>query len=311
MMWENLSRDSKYLIHFPAIYLLAFFRETRAYESIIRIASLSDEQIVCLLGDMVTEDFKNIIASVCDGNIGPIKSIIEDSSLNEYVRSQALQSLLILLNYGMVSREALVSYFKELINGKLEEDYSCVWDELPLFCALIHPKGLKEDIDKAVADGKIMEIIANLDFVDDQLKKGSVGEVLDELKKDEDYAFISKEDVNELEEWLDAFSDDDDDYDDDDYDDDDDDDYNDDDDYDDDDYDDDDDDDDYDDDDDDDEGDYDNGNETEAAPFMRDFDERRNNEVSSNVPFRRESFIGRNDPCPCGSGKKYKKCCGK
>jgi hypothetical protein len=22
------------------------------------------------------------------------------------------------------------------------------------------------------------------------------------------------------------------------------------------------------------------------------------------------SFPGRNDPCPCGSGKKYKKCCG-
>ncbi len=21
--------------------------------------------------------------------------------------------------------------------------------------------------------------------------------------------------------------------------------------------------------------------------------------------------IGRNDPCPCGSGKKYKKCCGR
>jgi SWIM/SEC-C metal-binding protein len=24
-----------------------------------------------------------------------------------------------------------------------------------------------------------------------------------------------------------------------------------------------------------------------------------------------EEKIGRNDPCPCGSGKKYKKCCGK
>ncbi|RLD63238.1 MAG: hypothetical protein DRI84_09935 [Bacteroidetes bacterium] len=22
-----------------------------------------------------------------------------------------------------------------------------------------------------------------------------------------------------------------------------------------------------------------------------------------------ESKVGRNDPCPCGSGKKYKKCC--
>ena len=28
--------------------------------------------------------------------------------------------------------------------------------------------------------------------------------------------------------------------------------------------------------------------------------------------FRRDSpKVGRNDPCPCGSGKKYKKCCGK
>jgi len=24
-----------------------------------------------------------------------------------------------------------------------------------------------------------------------------------------------------------------------------------------------------------------------------------------------EAEVGRNDPCPCGSGKKYKKCCGK
>lgn len=27
-------------------------------------------------------------------------------------------------------------------------------------------------------------------------------------------------------------------------------------------------------------------------------------------PPRRVDKVGRNDPCPCGSGKKYKKCCG-
>ncbi|MCX6878804.1 MAG: SEC-C metal-binding domain-containing protein [Verrucomicrobia bacterium] len=27
-------------------------------------------------------------------------------------------------------------------------------------------------------------------------------------------------------------------------------------------------------------------------------------------PFRAEPTTGRNDPCPCGSGKKFKKCCG-
>ena len=34
--------------------------------------------------------------------------------------------------------------------------------------------------------------------------------------------------------------------------------------------------------------------------------------LESPEPYRRtEAKIGRNDPCPCGSGKKYKKCCGK
>jgi preprotein translocase subunit SecA len=27
-------------------------------------------------------------------------------------------------------------------------------------------------------------------------------------------------------------------------------------------------------------------------------------------PVRAGKKVGRNDPCPCGSGKKYKKCCG-
>lgn len=31
--------------------------------------------------------------------------------------------------------------------------------------------------------------------------------------------------------------------------------------------------------------------------------------LSSGEPIKKESAIGRNDPCPCGSGKKYKKCC--
>jgi preprotein translocase subunit SecA len=29
------------------------------------------------------------------------------------------------------------------------------------------------------------------------------------------------------------------------------------------------------------------------------------------VPVGGKKKIGRNDPCPCGSGKKYKHCCGR
>jgi len=32
--------------------------------------------------------------------------------------------------------------------------------------------------------------------------------------------------------------------------------------------------------------------------------------VQRTAPRRVEAKVGRNDPCPCGSGKKYKKCCG-
>ncbi|SMB91450.1 protein translocase subunit secA [Thermanaeromonas toyohensis ToBE] len=38
--------------------------------------------------------------------------------------------------------------------------------------------------------------------------------------------------------------------------------------------------------------------------------ENRYQEEGPRQPIRREQKIGRNDPCPCGSGKKYKKCCG-
>ena len=37
---------------------------------------------------------------------------------------------------------------------------------------------------------------------------------------------------------------------------------------------------------------------------------RRVSKAPTKAPIRNENKVGRNDPCPCGSGKKYKKCCG-
>ena len=40
-------------------------------------------------------------------------------------------------------------------------------------------------------------------------------------------------------------------------------------------------------------------------------DENIHDMAETSVPYRREGRkIGRNEPCPCGSGKKYKNCCG-
>jgi preprotein translocase subunit SecA len=51
--------------------------------------------------------------------------------------------------------------------------------------------------------------------------------------------------------------------------------------------------------------------ETLAARRQRAMQFSHGNEKEKPVTFKREGQkIGRNDPCPCGSGKKYKKCCG-
>ncbi|MFD1739490.1 YecA family protein [Bacillus salitolerans] len=40
-------------------------------------------------------------------------------------------------------------------------------------------------------------------------------------------------------------------------------------------------------------------------------EESKKNSLLFQSPIKIEPKVGRNDPCPCGSGKKYKKCCGK
>lgn len=50
----------------------------------------------------------------------------------------------------------------------------------------------------------------------------------------------------------------------------------------------------------------------ERAQFRREAGEwvYVDGKINPNVEPRRVEKVGRNDPCPCGSGKKYKKCCG-
>lgn len=38
---------------------------------------------------------------------------------------------------------------------------------------------------------------------------------------------------------------------------------------------------------------------------------KEQSEIPDNIPYISPPKIGRNEPCPCGSGKKYKKCCGR
>ena len=46
-------------------------------------------------------------------------------------------------------------------------------------------------------------------------------------------------------------------------------------------------------------------------PWEDEDDELDEEDLEPQEPYRAPPKVGRNAPCPCGSGKKYKKCCGK
>jgi hypothetical protein len=71
------------------MYMLAQFREKRAYPLIAAFAALPDELPHDLAGDFVTEDLGRVLASVCGGDQSLIRGLIENAAVDEFVRSQA------------------------------------------------------------------------------------------------------------------------------------------------------------------------------------------------------------------------------
>ena len=99
---EELSERPNYFLHLYAMYLLAQFRESQAYQPIVEFFSVPGEISMDVTGDLVTEDLARILAGVCNGNIEPIQQLIENRQANEFVRSSALSSLIILVLEGTI-----------------------------------------------------------------------------------------------------------------------------------------------------------------------------------------------------------------
>ena len=88
-----LNKGESYIRHIYAMYLLAQFREAAAYPLLVDFVAIPGEMVMELTGNVVTEDLGRMLASLCHSDLGPIKRLIEDSEVNEWVRSAALDAL--------------------------------------------------------------------------------------------------------------------------------------------------------------------------------------------------------------------------
>jgi hypothetical protein len=250
----ELAAEGDYQAHLYALFLLAQFRETRAYPLLVRFASLPGELLDSLCGDFITEDLGRILASVCGGELAGIQSLIENESTDEWVRGAALSSLVTLVAAGQKNRDEIMSYFASLYRDRLERKWSHVWDALVSYSSDLYPAELLSDIERAYEEKLVDPGFITLGNVKRDLAMGQE-HVLARLA-DNPHRRLVSDTVAEMEWW---------------------------------------------------------------ACFHQDRTGDTVRTVSASVappsappdPIKRGTpKIGRNEPCPCGSGKKYKKCCG-
>lgn len=78
--------------HVYALFLLASFRETATFPLAIKIASLPEEVVDELLGDILTEDLHRILASLYDNDLESLQELIENPGIGIWSRNAGLNS---------------------------------------------------------------------------------------------------------------------------------------------------------------------------------------------------------------------------
>lgn len=130
---ERYHKDQTYFLPLYAMFLLAEFREKRAFPIIIKLITNDQKAVDDLLGDLITGDLKKILASTFDGNIDYLYDIITNLKLNEYVRGAAFHALEILNKYNIITNEEIVEMIDKMLKAELKDDDSIVISDIVVY----------------------------------------------------------------------------------------------------------------------------------------------------------------------------------
>ena len=193
----------------------------------------------------MTENLGSILASVSDGDIRGITSLVENEQANEYVRSSALHGLVTLVACGKRSRDEVAAYFHGLFST-LARTPGNVWNSLASQCTALFPEEFLDDLRLAYRDELIGPFYIRWADIVDALAVGREA-AMKALK--ERHRLI--DDVEKEMGWWACFEE---------------------------------------------------NKRKWGMPKVR---------FSPPAAPKAQTKVGRNEPCPCGSGKKFKRCCGR
>ena len=237
------------------LYLMAKWRETRAYHVVIRWLSLPDAVSTRLSGDVSTQDGARILAAVWDGDLEPVKRLVLNRDADEFSRGVALAALALLAIWAEVPRGTILEYFAWLAREGLERQPSYVWGALAAESADIEALEVFPDLRRAYDEGLIdPQVIGRSEL--EEVEASPRGALVEHMKD----RYPPIHDVAEATSWWASFG---------------------------------------------------RRPSTHRAEERAALDAAR--EFSGDVvqPYRAPAKVGRNETCPCGSGREYKKCCGR
>jgi hypothetical protein len=249
---KAVAADPQDMLHVYASYLLAQFRETRAYAPLINLLSLPEELLADLIGDIVTADGSRILASVCGGDVAPLMKLAEDERVNQQVRGVAIETWAVLVAWGQKNKAEAVDYYRALFRSRLPKPgLPYVWAALVIACCSLNASELLPEIRQAYEEGLVGTDTISLKDVEEVFAQHG-----DDLVKRflETHPPIT-DTVGEFSRWA-SFR------------------------------------------------------EKEAAVESSLSKALSEPPTRKSMPYVAPPKVRRNEPCPCGSGKKFKKCCG-
>jgi hypothetical protein len=248
--------DPSWRLFFRGIHILGGRRLPAAYRPLVALLREPLDRVQGLLGDAITENLSEILAGLFDGDERPLRELVADRSVGEFVRDAALKALSFMAFERRTDRAGFEAFLLHFDEAKLAgPDDDALWHGWMTAVAVLGITSLEARVRAAFADGRIHSSWCDEDDFDELLRAA--------IERPEDRTRLENEQMGYIDDVLEALSKfpdrQDDDSDDDD-----------------------------------------------GAAGL---DERLpawTPQMPVHNPFR---DVGRNDPCPCGSGKKFKKCC--
>ncbi|MDE5824697.1 MAG: DUF1186 domain-containing protein [Lachnospiraceae bacterium] len=254
---ENL--DENYNLHLYGIFLLAQFQDREFFPTLMELASLPEDTLDYLIGDVITEDLGSILYNTYNGEIDLLKQAVMDKKGSDFARSQVLDVMGQLYMDQTLGKQELQDFLREIVY-KEESIGDYIYTTIAEMICRCHFTDMLAEVRRLYLDGMVDEyaIGGYDDSVDYMFTYG---------KKERRFCKSPIDTVKTLRGWAM----------------------------------------------------FEKSSQESVVDEEEDDDDRLDRKLAGifdefgggagKTEQRKSVKIGRNDPCPCGSGKKYKQCC--